>query len=92
MPFVVVVPLVCVVLHPLLLMLCIHTFQFDGVAIASVGSLWLMALLSGLYVFYMQPHDPRTWPGFKLDKLKDTKRVILFTKLGCSGLISMSEW
>ena len=45
MPFLLVVPLVCGVIHPLLLENCVAELGFDGTAVASVTSLWLMALL-----------------------------------------------
>ena len=92
MPFVVVVPLVCVVLHPLLLKSTIQSYGFDGVAIASVISLWAMAVLSTVYIWYAAPHEPRTWPAFRLAPLLKLERLLLFVRLGCGGLLSMAEW
>jgi len=56
MPFLLVVPLVCGVVHPLLLEYCVAELGFDGIAVASVTSLWLMALLCLGYIGYIRHH------------------------------------
>ena len=60
MPFLLVVPLVCGVIHPLLLEYCVAELGFDGIAVASVTSLWLMALLCLAYIGYIR-HTISSW-------------------------------
>lgn len=65
---------------------------FDGLALATVGSMWALCALSLGYTCARAPHDPRTWPGLAPRAALAPRRVGTFVRLALPGVLGMSEW
>jgi len=84
----------CVIL-PLSLQICINAMGFLGSAVGYVIFQVSQALSLLFYVYWKQPHDPRTWSGLSLkivasalewDQMKE------FIHLGMGGIVAQCEW
>jgi MATE family multidrug resistance protein len=79
--------------HPALLAaLLAGGFGFDSVALATCCSMWLLALLTLLYIRWWRPHNPRTWRGFDLRRTLERDGMASFLRLAIPGIAQMSEW
>ena len=84
----------CVIL-PLSLQICINAMGFVGSAVGYAIFQISQALALLFYVYWKQPHDPRTWSGLSLkivasalewDQMKE------FIHLGMGGIVAQCEW
>mmetsp|Transcript_7554 Transcript_7554/g.18500 ORF Transcript_7554/g.18500 Transcript_7554/m.18500 type:complete len:552 (+) Transcript_7554:103-1758(+) len=84
----------CVIL-PLSLQICINAMGFVGSAVGYAIFQISQALALLFYVYWKQPHEPRTWSGLSLkivasalewDQMKE------FIHLGMGGIVAQCEW
>ena len=94
-PLIVVSVLCTCVLLPLCLEICIEWMGFVGSAVAYVIFQAAQALSLLFYVYWIQPHEARTWPGFSREFVASAlewSQMKEFLNLGLGGIVAQCEW
>jgi MATE family multidrug resistance protein len=93
MPLMVAAFLSCIVVLPLALQVFTSWFGFCGAALAILVYQSFQACFLLFYLWYWQPHDPRTWPGIRAwrDAL-EWKSFSSYMILGIGGMLASLEW
>lgn len=84
---------VCIVL-PLALDVLTKSFGFVGSAYAYVVFHASQAILLVFYLWWKEPYDKDTWPGFQCwrEAIFQYKPMMEFIHLGLGGMFAQSEW
>ncbi len=90
----IVVSIICTgLVLPLGLELCTQLMGFLGSAMCFVLFQASQAILLLCYIWWKQPHDSRTWPGFSRWRLAmQWKPMMEYLHLGAGGILAQSEW
>jgi len=93
-PMILVSVISCGIILPLALDVLTNSFGFLGSAYAYVVFQAFQAIFLFLYLWWKEPYDPDTWPGFQCwrDAIFQYKPMKEYIYLGVGGMFAQSEW